>query len=189
MEISLTKMAKRYIATAEKTSMNIIGIFKNKEKRDTTATKKTHKSTIGIFKGKEKIHNEQVLTLLYENEPLSTNELAHELSNVGKRKSLNSTLSKSIPKLETKGYVHKKDDAKWYLKLKGFIAVILIQQEPKKWNDKWTTIFMNTLKTNENDIITGFTNLGISNSKRQEILKALMNSTSTLKTGLNSQKP
>ncbi len=99
--------------------------------------------------------------------------MAKKLTNVGNRRSLNSTLNKSMRKLETKGYVYRKDDDKWYLKLKGFIVVLLIQPEPKKWSDKWTTIFMNNLKTNENDRMIEFTNLGFSNTKIQEISKAI----------------
>jgi hypothetical protein len=131
-------------------------------------------NTIGIFSGKQKIHNIQTLTLLYNNEPLTTWEMANKLTNVGNRRSLNSTLNKSMRKLETKGYVRRKDDDKWYLKLKGFIAVLLIQPEPKKWNDKWTTIFINTLKINETDFTTGLTNLGFSTTtKIQEISKTM----------------
>ena len=131
-----------------------------------TTTKKTYMNTIGIFNGKQKIHNTQTLTLLYNSEPLTTWEMANKLTNVGNRRSLNSTLNKSMRKLETKGYVRRKDDDKWYLKLKGFIAVLLIQPEPKKWNNKWRAIFMNELKINENDFITGLTNLGFSNIKK-----------------------
>ena len=99
--------------------------------------------------------------------------MTNKLTNVGNRRSLHSTLSKSMPKLEEKGYVQRKDNNKWYLKLKGFIVVLLIQPQPEKWNNKWTTIFMNNLKTNENDTITGLTNLGFSNTKIQEISKAI----------------
>jgi hypothetical protein len=98
-------------------------------------------NTIGIFTGKQKEYNAQVLTLLYDNEPLSAWKLTAKIRNVG-RQSLHATLNKRLRILESKGYVRRKD-RKWHLRFKGIIAVLLIQPKPKKWNSKWTEIFEN----------------------------------------------
>ena len=108
---------------------------------------KAIKNTIGIFTGKQKEHNIQVLTLLYDNEPLSAWELTAKITNVGKQ-SLHATLNKRLRILENKGYVRRKDK-KWHLRFKGIIAVLLIQRKPKMWNSKWIEIFKNNAKAVE----------------------------------------
>lgn len=94
---------------------------------------------IGIFTGKQKKYNTQVLTLLYNNEPLTAWELTAKMTNVGKL-SLHATLNKRLRSLETKEYVRKKGKY-WHLRFKGIIAVLLIQPKPKVWNPKWTELF------------------------------------------------
>jgi hypothetical protein len=95
---------------------------------------------IGIFTGKQKQHNMQVLTLLYDNEPLSAWELTAKIARIGNRISLHATLNKRLRSLEMKGYVRRKNK-KWHLRFKGIIAVLLSQNKPKIWNPKWTEIF------------------------------------------------
>lgn len=95
---------------------------------------------IGIFTGKQKQHNMQVLTLLYNNEPLSAWELTAKIARIGNRISLHATLNKRLRSLEMKGYVRRKN-TKWHLRFKGIIAVLLSQNKPKMWNPKWTEIF------------------------------------------------
>jgi hypothetical protein len=101
---------------------------------------KAMRKRIEIFKGKEKEYNSQVLTLLYENKPLSAWELAAKMANVGKRISLHATLNKRMRNLEAKEYVRKKD-SKWHLRVKGIIAVLSLQKEPRIWNPIWNDIF------------------------------------------------
>ena len=96
-------------------------------------------SKLGIFTGKQKEYNEAVLTLLYDNEPMSAWQLTAKMTNAG-RVSLHATLNKRLRFLEKKDYVHRKDK-KWYLRFKGIIAVLLIQREPKMWNPKWKEVF------------------------------------------------
>jgi hypothetical protein len=101
---------------------------------------KAMRKKIEIFKGKEKEYNSQVLTLLYENKPLSAWELADKMANVGKKISLHATLNKRMRNLEAKDYVRRKDN-KWHLRVKGIIAVLSIQKEPRIWNPTWNDIF------------------------------------------------
>jgi hypothetical protein len=95
--------------------------------------------TLRIFKGKQKNHNVAVLTLLYDNGPLTAWELTAKMTNTG-RLSLHATLNKRLRALEEKYYV-RREDKKWILRLKGFIAVLLIQKEPRMWNPAWGEIF------------------------------------------------
>jgi hypothetical protein len=103
--------------------------------------------TIGIFTGKQKEYNARVLTLLYDNGPLTAWELTGKIRKVG-RQSLHSTLNKRLRSLEKKGYVRRKIK-KWLLSFKGIIAVLLIQPKPKMWNQKWTELFEKSAKNIE----------------------------------------
>lgn len=108
------------------------------------------KKRIEIFTGKEKEYNSQVLTLLYENKPLSAWELAAKMTNVGKRVSLHATLNKRMRNLEAKEYVRRKDK-KWHLRVKGIIAVLSIQREARIWNPTWNEIFKRNAETLEEE--------------------------------------
>jgi len=96
-------------------------------------------NTIGIFTGKQKNYNQKILTILYDNEPLTAWELTGKMTQTGKI-SLHATLNKRLRDLEKKEYLQK-CDTKWHLRFKGIIAVLLIQPEPKIWNAKWKEIF------------------------------------------------
>jgi predicted transcriptional regulator len=96
-------------------------------------------NTIGIFAGKQKDYNVLLLSLLYDNGPLTAWELTSKVTKVG-RQSLHATFNKRLRNLEKKGYVRRKA-RKWLLSFKGIIAVLLIQPEPKTWNPKWTELF------------------------------------------------
>jgi hypothetical protein len=61
------------------------------------------------------------------------------MTKVGKQ-SLHATLNKRLRALEAKFYV-RREDKKWILRFKGFIAVLLIQKETKMWNPLWKKIF------------------------------------------------
>ena len=95
--------------------------------------------TIGIFTGKQKNYNKATLTLLYDNGPLTAWELTSKMTKVGKQ-SLHATLNKRLRDLEKKEYLQKYDK-KWHLRFKGILAVLLIQPEPRMWNEKWKEIF------------------------------------------------
>jgi len=94
---------------------------------------------IKIFTGRQKEHNVQLLTLLYDNGPLSAWELTAKIRKI-RRQSLHATLNKRLRELEKKGYV-RRDNKKWYLRLKGIIAILLIQKTHKMWNPVWKEIF------------------------------------------------
>jgi hypothetical protein len=104
-------------------------------------------NTIGIFTGKQKEYNERLLTLLYDNGPLTAWELTGKIRKTGKQ-SLHATLNKRLRNLEKKSYVTR-SEKKWFLGFKGFLAVILIQPEPKIWNPIWTDLFQRSIKTIE----------------------------------------
>ena len=106
---------------------------------------------IGIFTGKQKEHNIQLLTLLYDNEPLSAWELTAKVRHIG-RQSLHATFNKRLRSLEKKGYV-RRHEQKWFLTFKGIIAVLLIQPEPKMWSPKWAELFRKSAKTIEENSI------------------------------------
>jgi len=61
------------------------------------------------------------------------------MTKVGKQ-SLHATLNKRLRDLEKKEYLQKYDK-KWHLRFKGILAVLLIQPEPRMWNEKWKEIF------------------------------------------------
>lgn len=95
--------------------------------------------TLRIFKGKQKHYNVAVLTLLYDNGPLSAWELTAKIR-MTRRQSLHATLNKRLRALEAKFYV-RRENQKWILRLKGFIAVLLIQKKHRMWNPVWKEIF------------------------------------------------
>lgn len=101
-------------------------------------------NTIGIFTGKQKAYNAKVLTLLYDNGPLSAWEITGKIRKTG-RQSLHSTLNKRLRDLEAKEYLQRYDK-KWHLRFKGILAVLLIQPKPKLWNDKWKEVFESKAK-------------------------------------------
>ena len=104
-------------------------------------------NTIGIFTGKQKKYNERLLTLLYDNGPLTAWELTGKIRKTG-RQSLHATLNKRLRDLEKKGYVTRSEQ-KWFLGFKGFLVVILIQPKPKIWNQIWTDLLQKSVKTIE----------------------------------------
>jgi len=102
--------------------------------------------TIGIFTGKQKEHNVQALTLLYDHGPLTAWELTAKIARKKfEKQSLHPTLNKRLRDLEKKGYV-RRADRQWFLRFKGFLAVMVIRPTPKVWNPKWKEIFDNKAK-------------------------------------------
>jgi hypothetical protein len=95
--------------------------------------------TIGIFTGKQEAYNKKLLTLLYDNGPLTAWELTGKIRKTGKQ-SLHATLNKRLRDLEAKEYLQRYDK-KWHLRFKGILAVLLIQPKPKIWNEKWKEVF------------------------------------------------
>jgi hypothetical protein len=107
------------------------------------------KTTIGIFRGKAKENNKFLLETLYNVGPLSAWELTREAKKFqrvgGGRHSLHAIFNKRLRDLEKKGYI-KRVKKKWLLQFKGIIAILIIQSEPKPWNEKWINIFENYVK-------------------------------------------
>lgn len=93
---------------------------------------------IGIFQGKQAKHNIQILSILYDNGPLTAWEITGKIQKVG-RISLHATFNKRLRSLEKKGYLSKAGK-KWCLQFKGIIAAILIQKTPKPLSNKWTEL-------------------------------------------------
>lgn len=118
--------------------------------------------------GKQKDYNILLLTLLYDNGPLTAWELTAKVRNVG-RQSLHSTFNKRLRNLEKKGYLRRKV-RKWLLTFKGIIAVLLIKPEPEMWNPKWTELFKKSAKNIE-DYATPI--LGMDKVTVQDALKSL----------------
>jgi hypothetical protein len=98
------------------------------------------KTKIGIFNGKQAQHNKYLLLTLYNSGPLTGWEFAKTVREKGLR-SLYSTFNRRLRDLEKKGYVEKATNSKWVLKFKGIIACLIIQEEPKAWNEQWSMIF------------------------------------------------
>jgi hypothetical protein len=82
---------------------------------------------------------------LYDFGPLTAWELTAKIRKVG-RQSLHATLNKRLRNLEKKGYV-RREERKWYLRFKGFLAVMVIQPKPKMWSPKWKEIYENKART------------------------------------------
>lgn len=105
------------------------------------------KTTIGILQGKQAKNNKLLLKTLYDNGPLSAWEMTRKIGRIdfSNRHSQHATYNKRLRILEKKGYVQKAG-RKWLLHFKGFIAVLLIQSQPKPWNEEWNKIFENYTK-------------------------------------------
>ncbi len=99
---------------------------------------KSYTKLIGIFQGKQAKHNIQILSILYDNGPLTAWEITGKIRKVG-RISLHATLNKRLRSLEKKGYLNKAGK-KWCLQFKGIIAAVLIQKTPKPLSNKWTEL-------------------------------------------------
>jgi hypothetical protein len=93
---------------------------------------------IGIFQGKQAKHNIQILSILYDNGPLTAWEITGKIQKAG-RISLHATLNKRLRSLEKKEYLAKAGK-KWCLRFKGIIAAVLIQKTPKPLSNKWAGI-------------------------------------------------
>ena len=106
-----------------------------------------------VFSGKQKDYNLQVLTILYDNGPLTAWDLTAKIPCArGGRHSLHATLNKRLRQLEKKGYL-RREDTKWYLGFKGIIAVLLILKKPKKWNPEWKEVFDKRAEIIERDAV------------------------------------
>ena len=99
---------------------------------------KSYIKLIGIFRGKQAKHNTQILSILYDNGPLTAWEITGKIRKVG-RVSLHATLNKRLRSLQKKGYLDKAGK-KWCLRFKGIIAAVLIQKTPKPLSNKWTEL-------------------------------------------------
>jgi hypothetical protein len=124
-----------------------------------------------VFSGKEKVYSEKLLTLLYDNEPLTAWELAAKIRRTG-RQSLHATLSKRLRELEKKDYV-KRTQTKWFLTLKGILAVLLIQKKPKPWNPKWTETYAEVVDGVEDAILPSMERYGLEKKHIHEAAKKL----------------
>ena len=101
------------------------------------------KKSVELFSGKDKPNNERILTILYNNGPLSSWEITNRYPKVkvkGNPHALNATLNKRLRVLEDKQYLGK-DGSKYILRFKGLIAVLLFLKEPVIWNEQWTKYF------------------------------------------------
>jgi hypothetical protein len=127
---------------------------------------KSYMSSIDIFTGKQKEHNTQVLTLLYDNGPLSTWEMASKLTR-GNKHSLNATLSRRTNILVQKGYL-RKDGSKLLLRFKGMIAVLILLPKTRMWNPIWKEHFNRNIKFVEREAKPI---LGMTNEEIQKLLK------------------
>jgi len=107
------------------------------------SNKPTEKSniekSIGIFRGKQATYNKIILDALYNNRALSSWEIAGRIASTGRKYSLNAIIFKSLQRLEKKGYVSHAE-RKWVLRFKGFIANLLIQENPKPLSNIWVEI-------------------------------------------------
>ena len=99
---------------------------------------KSYMKLIGIFRGKQKNHNIQILSILYDNGPLTAWEITKKIQKV-QRISLHATLNKRLRDLEKKGYLNK-GGKKWCLRFKGIIASILAQKTPRPLSSKWADV-------------------------------------------------
>lgn len=99
---------------------------------------KSYMKLIGIFQGKQTKHNIQILSILYDNGPLTAWEITGKIQKVG-RISLHATLNKRLRSLEKKEYL-RKAGKKWCLRLKGIIATLIMQKNPKPLGNKWTEL-------------------------------------------------
>jgi hypothetical protein len=118
-----------------------------------------------IFTGKQKEYNIQALTLLYDHGPMTAWGLTAKIPCArGGRQSLHATLSKSLKRLEKKGYVHR-EDKKWHLRFKGIIATLLILDKIRIWNPIWKDIYEVKAQTVENNPPPVLKKFGITNEE------------------------
>lgn len=103
--------------------------------------------TIGIFQGKQTKLNKTILTILYDNGPLTAWQITGKIRST-RKVSLHATINKRIRALEKKGYVSKNEKI-WYMTFKGILANLIIQKNPKPWSDKWTNICGNVSRSLE----------------------------------------
>ncbi len=120
------------------------------------------------FTGKQKDYNERLLTLLYDDEPLTAWQLTAKIRKTG-RQSLHATLNKRLRELEKKGYVQKMQ-RKWVLRFKGIIAVLIILKKPRPWNPKWTELFTKVVNAAEDSVLPSVKRYGL---KRQDLHVAI----------------
>ena len=128
-------------------------------------------NTLGIFTGKQKDYNEKLLTLLYDNEPLTAWELTAKIRKTG-RQSLHATLNKRLRELEKKRYVQRVQK-KWVLGFKGIIAVLIILKKPRPWNPKWTELFAKVMDGAEDGILPSMARFGLNKQDIHEALKKM----------------
>jgi len=125
--------------------------------------------TLGIFTGKQKDYNERLLTLLYDNEPLTAWQLTSKIRKTGKQ-SLHATLNKRLRELEKKGYVQRVQ-RKWVLAFKGIIAVLIILKEARPWNPKWTELFAKVVDAAEDNVLPSMKRFGLEKKSLHEALR------------------
>lgn len=128
-------------------------------------------NTLGIFTGKQKDYNEKLLTLLYDNEPLTAWELTAKIRKTG-RQSLHATLNKRLRELEKKRYVQRVQ-RKWVLSFKGIIAVLIVLKKPRPWNPKWTELFAKVMDGAEDGILPSMARFGLNKQDIHEALKKM----------------
>jgi hypothetical protein len=128
-------------------------------------------TALGIFTGKQKDYNEKLLTLLYDNEPLTAWELTSKIRKTG-RQSLHATLNKRLRALEKKGYVQRVQ-RKWVLEFKGILAVLLIQRKPRPWNPKWTELFTKVADAAEDKVLPSMARYGLEKQDIHEGIRKL----------------
>ncbi|MEM3590995.1 MAG: hypothetical protein QW702_02710 [Candidatus Bathyarchaeia archaeon] len=122
-----------------------------KDKREGKEKKATTKIKIGIFQGKQAKYNRFLLETLYDEGPLSAWELAKKARENQNLHSLHAIFNKRLRILEKKGYV-KRVEGKWLLQFKGMIAVLIIQENPKPFNEIWVQLVENLLGIDEKDL-------------------------------------
>jgi len=132
------------------------------------------KVTIGIFQGKQELNNRFLLETLYDKGSLTAWELT-KINRNKNRMSLHAIYNKRLRMLAKKGYV-RKVGKRWMLQPKGVIAVLLIQPEPKPWNNKWNEIIDGYLKSLEkNAEISKIVRKNVESLRTSEFLRSLRN--------------
>lgn len=141
---------------------------------------KSYMKLIGIFRGKQAKYNVQILSILYDNGPLTAWEITGKIRKVG-RISLHATLNKRLRSLEKKKYL-RKAGKKWCLSFKGIIATVLIQKNPKPLSNKWTELVESFAKYFE-DHFSALSNVTIqANGVTYRPLEALSKTVQELRT-------
>ena len=99
---------------------------------------KSYMDLIGVFQGKQAKYNFQILSILFDNGPLTAWEITGKIRS-REKVSLHATLTKRLRSLEKKGYLQKQGKF-WLLHFKGIIASLLAQKTPKPWSNRWNEI-------------------------------------------------